>query len=139
MRSSTPSSPGSWVTWVRRSLAYLVRISPSSVGDHRPQPGRVAQDRLELGDGLAQLGHLLLELGATEPGEPAERHVEDVVGLLLAERERLGHERGARRGPVVGGADRGDDRVEHVDRLEQALDDVGPLAGLASAGTPSAG
>ena len=68
-----------------------------------------------------------------------ERHVEDVVGLDLAELERLGHEAGAGRGAVVGAPDERDDGVDHVERLEQALDDVGAVLGLRRAGTRSAG
>ena len=33
----------------------------------------------------------------------------------------------------------GDDLVDQVERLEQALDDVGPLAGLVAGGTRTAG
>ena len=139
MRSSTPSSPGSWVISVRRSLAYLVLISPSSVGDDGAQAGRVARIASSSAMVRAQLLHLLLEVGPAQAGEPAQRHVEDVLGLLLAEGEGLGHERGSGRGPVLGGADGGDHGVEHVDGLEQALDDVGPVAGLAQAELRAAG
>ena len=61
----------------------------------------VGEDRLELGDRGPQLGELGLEVDAGQAGEPAERHVEDVLGLDLAELERLGHEAGpgGRRGP----------------------------------------
>ena len=45
----------------------------------------------------------------------------------------------AGRRTVVRAADGGDDGVEHVDGLEQALDDVGPGPGLVAAGTRSAG
>ena len=57
-------------------------------GDDAAQLGVVGQDRFELGDGLEQLGHLLFELGAAQPGQAAERHVEDVGGLDLGEGER---------------------------------------------------
>ncbi len=98
-----------------------------------------AEDRLELGDRLAQLRHLLFELGAAEAGEPAELHVEDVLGLHLGELERRRHERLAG-GRLVGRrADRGDDLVDHVEGLEQALDDVGPVAGPSSGGTRTGG
>ena len=65
-----------------------------------------------------------------QPGEPAERHVEDVLGLQLGERVRSGLERLARRGAVLRGADRGDDGVDHVEGAEPALDDVGAVPGL---------
>ena len=44
-----------------------------------------------------------------EPGELPEPHVEDVLGLHVAELERLGHEAGAGGGAVFGPADEGDD------------------------------
>ena len=79
---------------------------------------------------LAQLVHLGLEVDAGQAGELAEAHVEDVLGLVDRELERLGHQADAGRGPVVGRPDEGDDLVDDVDGLEQALDQVGPLAGL---------
>ena len=63
-----------------------------------------AEDRLELGDRLAQLGHLVFEVDPAEAGELAELHVEDVLGLHLGELERRGHERRRGRRPVVGDA-----------------------------------
>ncbi len=92
---------------------------------------RIAQDGLELGDRLAQLRHLLLELRPTEAGEPTEGHVEDVDGLLLGEGEGRRHERFACRGTVVRTADGGDDGVEHVDGLQEPLDDVGAVSRFA--------
>ena len=101
--------------------------------DDAAQLAVVRQDRLELGDGGAQLLHLLFELGAPQPGQPAQRHVEDVGGLHLGEGEGLRHQRGAGLGPVGRRPDGGDDRVEHVDGPEEALDDVRPVAGLVEA------
>ena len=45
----------------------------------------VGEDRLELGDRLRELVVLVAQLLALERGEPAQRHVEDVRGLRLAE------------------------------------------------------
>ena len=53
-------------------------ISPSSVLMTPRSFGLVGQDRLELGDRLAQFGHLLFELRSAEAGEATEGHVEDV-------------------------------------------------------------
>jgi hypothetical protein len=103
---------------------------PHLILDDGAQAHVVAQDRLEFGDGLAQLRQLGVEIGTAESREAAEWHVEDVLGLLVAELERLGAQRRASCGLVFGGADRGDDRIDHVDRLEQALHDVGALRGL---------
>ena len=70
-----------------------------------------------------------------QAGELAEAHVEDVLGLHLAELERLGHEAVAGRGPVLAGADERDDLVDHVEGLEQALEDVGSRCGPCPGGT----
>ena len=94
--------------------------------DHLAEHDVVAEDGLELRDRLAQLGHLFLEAGPAEAGESGQGHVEDVFGLLLTELERLGDKCEPRRGLVVAGTDGGDDRVDHVDRLEQSLHDVSP-------------
>ena len=51
----------------------------------------VGEDRLELGDRLRELVELVAQLLALERGEPAQRHVEDVRRLRLAELERRGH------------------------------------------------
>ena len=45
---------------------------------------RVLQQAVQVRDPREELLVLLLELGAREPGEPAERHVQDVVRLDLA-------------------------------------------------------
>jgi hypothetical protein len=123
IRSSTPISP-TRVGVLGLDLGQLP-------GDDGPQPGRVAQNGLELGDRLAQLGHLLLELRPTEAGEPSEGHVEDVDSLLLGEGEGRRHESFAGRGAVVGTPDGGDDGIEHVDGLEEPFHDVGALARFA--------
>ena len=90
-------SPGSNSIGERRGLANSSRIAGQLVADDLAEPRVVAEDRLELGDRLAELGQLLLEPCATEAGELAELHVEDELGLLLAELERLAAQR--RRGP----------------------------------------
>ena len=101
--------------------------------DDAAQLAVVGEDGLELGDGGAQLLHLRFQLGAAEPGQAAQRHVEDVRRLHLGEGEGLGHQRGARLGPVGRPPDGGDDGVEHVDGAQEALDDVGPVARLLQA------
>ena len=96
--------------------------------------------RLQLLDRRLELLLLLGELLAAELREPAERHVEDVVGLDLGEAERacaISASRAADRS--FDGADRLHDRVDHVERLHQALDDVQPRFGAGRAGTASAG
>ena len=62
-----------------------------------------------------------------------------MVRLLLGEGEGLGHQRRAGRTTVVGSPNRRNDLVEHVDRLEQTLDDVGAGLRLGEAELAAAG
>ena len=89
------------------------------------------QDRLELLDGRLELVVLVLQLLLLELGEPAQRHVQDVVRLDLRELERLRHETLAGRIGVLRAPDEGDDRVDGVERPDEPLDDVVALLGLA--------
>ena len=89
----------------------------------------IVEDPLQLDHPLAQVVELLLEVDPAEPGELAELHLEDVDRLQLAELERLGHQAGLRAGRVVARTDERDDRVDDVERLESALDEVGATAG----------
>ncbi len=93
----------------------------------------VGEDRFEFGDGLAELGHLVVDLDTGEPGQSAEVHVEDVVGLHLGELERFGHQPAAGIGAVFGGPDGGDDLVDDVEGLDETLEDVFPGLGLVEA------
>ena len=72
---------------------------------------------------------LLLEFGAREPGQAAQRHVQDMVRLDLGELE-LVHELAACLLGVLRAADHLDDRVEVVEGDQQAPDDVVALLGL---------
>ena len=101
--------------------------------DHGVELLRAVEDRLELGDRLAQLGHLGIELVLAEAGELVQPHVEDVLGLHLGELERLGHERILGRRSVGRLADGGDDLVDHAERLDQTFDDVRPTLRLVEA------
>ena len=83
----------------------------------------------------ADVGQLGLEVDARQPGQLAQLHVEDVDRLTLAELERLGHQAGLGRRGVVAGPDQGDDRVDDVERLDAALEDVLAVAGLSAGGT----
>ena len=78
-----------------------------------------------------QLLELVAQLLAVELGEAAELHVEDVLRLHVGELERRDHEAGLGALGVFGTADVGDDGVDHVERLHQALDDVLALLRLA--------
>ncbi len=76
------------------------------------------------------LGELVDDLLALEGGQPAQLHVEDRVRLELVDLEQLDQ---ALAGVVdLGRApDQRDHLVEHVERLDQAAQDVGALLGLA--------
>ncbi len=78
----------------------------------------------QLLDRLLELVELVLQLLVLELREAAQLQVEDVVGLDLAEAVALAHQLLARCVGALGGPDEGDDVVDPVDRLEQALDDV---------------
>jgi hypothetical protein len=80
-----------------------------------------------------ELLHLLLELRPAQASEAAQLHVEDVFGLHLGELEGLRLQRVASGGLVRRGADRGDDLVDEVERLDEALDDVRPVLRLLQA------
>ena len=100
------------------------------LADERVDARRVAEDRAQLGDALAQILVLRLDLLAREPGEAREPKVEDRLRLDLGEREAL-HQLRARLVGVGGGADERDDRVDVVERDEVALEDVRARLGLA--------
>ena len=106
-------------------LRVLLPDSFELRGDHGPQPGWVTEDCFKLSDRLSQLCHLGLKFAATEPRQSAEGHVQDVVRLLLAEGERLGHKVRPSLRTVSRRTNRRNYRVEHVDGPQQALDDVG--------------
>ena len=76
-----------------------------------------------------------LEVDAAEPGELGQAHLEDVVGLHLAELERCAIRPVAAACRVLAAADEGDDLVDDVERLDPALEDVLAVAGLVAGGT----
>ena len=92
--------------------------------------GVAGQQALQVLDARPHLGQLVEHALALERGERAQAHLEDRVGLALAEREAL-HQRAARGGRVVGGADQRDHLVEVVEHEGQALEDVRARLGLA--------
>ncbi len=139
MRSRSARSPGSVVICGASIVAVLVAHRAELVLDDRAQLLVVGEDRLQLGDGRAQLFELVAQLLPLERGEPAELQVEDVAGLDLGELEGSRHQRGAGRVGRFGTADQGDDRVDHVERAQQAFDDVRAVARLAQAVLAPAG
>ena len=95
-------SPASKVILERRSSANFSLTSASSflitVRSTASSP-RIASSSAIVSRSVGQLG---LEVDAGQPGELAEAHVEDVLGLHVGELERLGREPGAGGGAVVG-------------------------------------
>ena len=84
------------------------------------------QDALEVRDEGQRLLVLLDDLVALELGQALQPHVEDGLGLDLGELQ-LAHQGVLGRVRALRLADEADDEVELVDRLAQALQDVGPL------------
>src|SRR4029453_9829412 len=103
---------------------------PQLLLDDAADLGGVVEDGLQLGDLRLQLGVLLLELAALQGGQPAQLHVQDGGGLELGERVAL-HQLGPGGVGRLGVADQVDDLVEVGEGDQQALEDVGPLLGLA--------
>ena len=119
---------------VHDTRAPLAGVLPLQLGelvlDDREDPGRVGEDVLELRDQLDHREVLVLDLLALEGGQAGQAHVQDRLGLELAQVEAL--HQVAPGGLHVGRlADRPDHLVEVVEGDLEPLQDVGPLAGLA--------
>ena len=117
---------------MRRSspFAYSVLDLEQLLADEAVDPDFVGEDRAELGDALLQIGVLLLDSLALEPGEALEAEVENRLRLDLGELEAL-LQAGARFVGVGRSADERDDFVEVVEGGEVALEDVRALLRLA--------
>ena len=100
------------------------------LADHRVDALLVAEDRAELGDPFLQIGVLLLDALALEPGQRAEAEVEDRLRLDLRELEAR-HQLRARVVRVGRAADDRDHLVEVVERDQVAAQDVRAGFGLA--------
>ena len=89
----------------------------------------LGQDPLEIFDFVAQIAIFVFEFFTFEAGQAAEAHVDDMLGLAVAETEALDQ---AFLGLVLGfgTADDGDDLVDMVDRNAQAFDDMAPGFGF---------
>ena len=113
-------------------VAVLLDDLGQLAGDDAPLALRGGDDLAQVLDAGAQLLGLLLDLEALQGGQTAQLEGEDGLGLGLVDVQQA-HEAGA--GLLGGGRapDEGDDGVEGVDRLEQALEDVEALLGLAQA------
>jgi len=92
--------------------------------------GPVAQDFLELGDQLDQVGVFVLDFLALETGQPGQPQVENGLGLLLAQGEAF-DQAGARRVGRLAPLDELHDLVDVVQRDAIAFEDVRPRLRLA--------
>ena len=91
---------------------------------------RRGEDRLQFLDLRPQLGGLVDDLLTLEGGQPAKLHVQDGGGLDLRQLEPL-HQLAPGDIGRLRVADEADDLVEVVERDQQAVQHVQPLAGLA--------
>jgi len=107
------------------------------VADDRQHPFASGQDVLVISDLGEQVLVLQPDLVGLQGREPAQLHLQDGIGLQLAQSELL-HQAAAGAGRIGRGADQGDDRVEVVEGDQQAQQDVVALLGLAQqvAGAP---
>ncbi len=112
--------------------AELLRHGRQLRGDHLAQLRVRLQDRGQRLDLAVQLGPLVLQLDPVEAGEPAQRGVQDVLRLDLAQRE-VRHQTLLRLRGVVAVPDDPDDLVDVEERDEEALDQVQPVAALGAA------
>ncbi len=111
--------------FIAETLGHLEQLALEDV-----HAARLAlEDATQIGDGGADLGQLLLELVALETGELGEPHVEDRLGLPLAEPEPA-LQLCAGRGGILRRADEGDDLVDVVDGDLEPLEDVLPFERL---------
>ena len=118
----------------RRSSAYLSRTA--AISRRSPRAASTSSARIDWSSAIVSrsFGHLLVELAAPEAREASERHVQDVVRLLLGEVEGRRHQRRSR---AAGRSS--EPRIAAITAssmsiaLQQALDDVGAGLGLAQA------
>ena len=75
-------------------ISELVTHLGQFLPDQGTSLGLACEEALEVGDGLLELAKLFAELRCLERRQPAQRHVEDVVGLDLREL-KLVHQAGA--------------------------------------------
>ncbi len=112
--------------------AELLRDRRQFRGDQLAQLGVGLQDPGQLVDLAGQPVALGLQLEAVELGEPAQRGVQDVLGLDLAQREPL-DQPGLGLGGVLAVPDEPDDLVDVDEGHQQALDEVQAVAALGAA------
>ena len=97
--------------------------------DYVHQQMLIRQDRRQPFDGLLQLLVFLLQPFPFQSGQAGQPHVQDRLGLLLAEL-KAGNQSFLRGGGILAGPDDGHDLVDVVQGLQQAFQDMGPFLGL---------
>src|SRR6266550_7790799 len=108
-------------------VAELRRDLVEVLLDERKDPPRTREDRLELGDELDRFAIVVVQLLALEPGEPAELHLQDGLGLRLGEPEPLAHFSHEQDFLALVRANELDDLVDMVVRDLESLEDVRSL------------
>src|SRR5207302_1423010 len=109
-------------------VAVLLLEGEQLLSDDRHDLLLGGEDPLQLGDQRQRLLVLLDHLVALELGQPLQPHVQDGLGLDLAEVEPP-HQRVLRRVGALRLADQADHEVELLDRLPEAGQDVRALLG----------
>ena len=117
------NSPSSLVISDRRSSPYLAAMASELRLEQRHAPLLGAEQSAHVGDERLHFLELRLELLDLQAGELGEAHVEDRLGLPLAQLEPLLKLR-ARRRRVGRGANELDHRVDVVDGDLEPLEDV---------------
>ena len=97
--------------------------------DHAVKQVFVGQDCLVFLDLAFQIVILILQLFAFQTGQGLQTHIDNGLGLGIAEAE-AGHQIVLSLLDRAGGADDGNDLVDDIDGLEQAFQDMGPCLGF---------
>ena len=113
-------------------IAILIDDLLELVADNCTLALRLGQDVLVVRDLFFDGGQVVDNLLALQGGQAAQLHGQDLVGLDLVDVEQV-DQAGAGVVHSRRAADQGDDLVQHVQRLDQAAEDVGALFGLVQA------
>ena len=90
--------------------------------------GVIGQQPFQIGDTLPKFLMLVLQLLALQRGQPSQGHIQNRLGLHLREAEAA-HQVCTRRLHTLAAANRLDDLVQDVQRLEQTFDNMRPGPG----------
>ncbi len=110
-------------------IAVLCRNGKNLLLDDGKQTLLVGKDCLQLADELHELLVLRLKLATLQAGQSAKSHLDNGVGLSLAQAEAV-HQLALGGGDILGATDNLDNLVDIIQSDKQALDNVGALLGL---------